>query len=109
MEIFISDFPEYESRPSWIGKSVHEDSKVFDLEFEKDGVEYDVRALISITYERIYELNTHDYQGENYSDLTSSEINVIKGVKYIEDEQKTLGDKELRRIETFIKENLNIL
>lgn len=110
MEIFISDFPQYESKPSgFTGMRIEEDSKVFDLEFDKDDLQYDVRALISITYERHYEKNTEVYLGVNYSDLISFTVEVIKGSMFKKEKEHQLGDKEIRRIEKYLKENIEIL
>ena len=107
-KINIWDFPDYERNPDE-GKTKHSDSKVFDLLFEKEGTEYEIRTLISIEYDRYVSNGDSHHPGEDYNEVTWFEIETVKGVRYHNDDEIELGEKELRRITKYITETIEFI
>ena len=107
LKIKISEFPDYEKFPSK-GVSYYTDSKVFELEFETDSIEYLAKFHLSINYNRWYSPQTQDSPEEDDSDLMAFEVEVFKIYKYVDGDEIELKDKEFRKIENFIIENLEL-
>lgn len=109
LKLEIRDFPLFEIARYIRGYSYHTDSKVYDFEFEKDGHDYDVKAHVSIDYMWYYRPSTFDEPAETEFEVTDVVVETIKGVMYKGDDEHILGDKELRRIEKYLTENIQFI
>lgn len=109
IQIEISDFPEYEDYPAK-GRTVRSDSKVFDLEFDKEGLNHSVKILVELVYHRYYEPGDNTHPGEDFSRMTGYDFTLIKAWKYPNvDEIEIKDPKELRRLEAYITENIEFI
>ena len=107
LKIYISEFPDYDDFPIK-GLSMYNDSKVFDLEFNIDSIEYFVKFHISIEYNRWFYPETREEPVEDDFEITESDIEIFKIYKYINGDEIELKDKEFRKMEKYIIENLEI-
>ena len=103
--ITYQEFPDYDKYPKR-GLMTYVDSRVFDLEFEKDSKFYTAKSLIEIIYERFYSPSNQFSPEEDDIELISSEIHLISAYK---NENEKIEGKELKRLQNFIKENLEII
>lgn len=101
IKISIKEFPEYERYPNQ-GITRYSDSKVFDVEFEKDDVYYDLKLYIEIEYTRFYGKMTFESPEEDDSSVTKWSIEVISGTETYKEKTHNLVDRELRKIERWI-------
>lgn len=108
MEINIYEFPEYENYPAQ-GITYYQDSRVFDLDFDKDEHFHDVKCLISIDYTRYYTPSNQESPEYDDFEVTEVKVEVIKGVMYKGEDEHILGEKELRRIEKYLTENIQFI
>jgi len=106
--LYLNEFPFYEKNPRE-GITLESDSKVFDLEFQKDGHDYEVRALISIVYNRYFSDGDSRHPGEDYAETLEIELDIFKGIMYKGDDEHILGDKELRKIKKYLTENIELI
>jgi hypothetical protein len=109
MQLAIKDFPLFHIIEYKHGHSYSTDSKVFDFEFEKEGHDYDIKARVSIDYIWFYRPSTFEDPAERDLDVADIVVEVIKGVMYKGDDEHVLGEKELRRIEKYLIENIKII
>ena len=108
INIQIEDFPEYSTDPQR-GKFVHTDSSVFDIEFKNDSIDYRIKLLLNITYERYYEPSDGSSPDEDSTEILSTDHILIRAWKYLNDDEIEIVDpKEFRRIDRYVTENLNI-
>jgi hypothetical protein len=103
IQIDIKDFIGYSYQPLK-GNSKIVDSSVCNLSFIKDEQEYDVKALISVEYNRWYSPETPDLPKEDEYDVKFFDIELIKGTG-----EKDLSEKDLRRLREFIIENIEFI
>ena len=107
LRIYISEFPEYDEFPSK-GLRSYDDSRVFELEFDLNSIEYFVKCHISIKYNRWFYPETREEPVEDDFEITESDIEIFKIYKYMNGDEIELKDKEFRKIEKYIIENLEI-
>jgi hypothetical protein len=108
MKIYVEDFPEYDGFPEK-GRTRYHDSMVHDLDFEKDGTEYYVKAHVDIEYDRYYDPGDWEDPGEDSIDVINYDYEIIKAYKYVKNDEIELEGKELRKIKNYIIENLEIV
>ena len=107
LRVYISEFPEYDVFPSK-GSHSYTDSRVFELEFNIDSIEYFVKFHISIKYNRWFYPETREEPVEDDFEITESDIEIFKIYKYVNGDEIELKDKEFIKIEKYIIENLEI-
>ncbi len=107
LRIYISEFPEYDVFPLK-GSHSYTDSKVFELEFNIDSIEYFVKCHISIKYNRWFYPETREEPVEDDFEITESDIEIVKIYKYMHGDEIELKDKEFRKMKKYIIENLEI-
>ena len=107
LKIYISEFPEYDEFPSK-GLHSYDDSRVFELEFDLNSIEYSVKFHISMKYKRWFYPETREEPKEDDFEVIESDIEIFKMYKYINGDEIELKGKELKKIEKYILENLEI-
>lgn len=106
--INISDFPEYDEHPS-NGSTPYSDSHEFELEFEKDGIQYYVTTDVRIKGTRYHSPQTQEQPEENGFSLERFGINIISGEKYTEETETELSDEEKMELTSYLGEYLEIV
>lgn len=91
------------------GSGKHTDSMVTELDFEKDGIEYQIKFHIEVDYSRFYQIGDWEQPGEDNVDILDFRIDIIKGWKYIKNDEIELSEKELGKIKEYMNQNLEIL
>ena len=101
LRIYISEFPEYDEFPSK-GSHSYTDSRVFELEFDIDSIEYFVKFHISIKYNRWFYPETYE---EPVEDDFEIEFDTIEEGKMTKDLAliTTLENPTVLNSEGFIK------
>lgn len=103
MKINIQNFPNYESYPR-NGETNYSDSEVFEIEFEKDSIEYVVLVKIYIDYLRYYSEETSSEPEEDDFSIENLEISIQKAWT----EEDFVECKYISELEDYIKNNLKI-
>ena len=106
-KIYIDQFPNYDNNPDQ-GKRKHDDSKIIELEFTINNIDYFAKIHVDISYNRWYYRETYSNPMEDEVELVSKEITIIKIVKFINGDEVKLKSKENKKIENCIIENIEI-
>ena len=106
-KIYIDQFPNYDNNPDQ-GKRKHDDSKIIELEFTINNIDYFAKIHIDISYNRWYYKETRSHPREDEVELLSKEITIIKIIKFINGDEIKLKSKENKRVENYITENIEI-
>lgn len=101
IEINVKEFPEYDLFPKK-GKYDYSDSRVFNIEF----LEYSAKIHIGILYNRWFYPQTQDSPEEDEIDIKDFNIELIRIWK---EGKEILKEKEFRRLEKYIKNNIKFI
>jgi hypothetical protein len=96
------------SKTQTIKMSFDDDSKIIELEFTINNIDYFAKIHVDISYNRWYYRETYSNPMEDEVELVSKEITIIKIVKFINGDEVKLKSKENKKIENHIIENIEI-
>lgn len=108
MTVYIHDFINWDEYPTE-GKTTYQDSTVHDFDFQKDGVEYFVKAYINIEYDRYFYPGDWDSSTTDDFDVRKLEVEVLKAYKYNKGDEIELKEREIRKIKNYIIEKIGII
>lgn len=88
------------------GKHNYYDSKVVELEFDVEGIKHYVKCIIDMHYSRWVHPETAWCPKEDESNIISFKVETIKGTKIVKGDEVILTEKELRKLQTRIEEEI---
>lgn len=104
IQLDIKDFLLWGQNPDK-GETKVLDSKVVDLNFEKDDQEYDIKARIEVEYTRWFQPETHESPREDQYTIKFFDVDLLKG----NNNDKELSEKDLRRLRQYITDNIEFV